>query len=223
MSSMREHDYEPVAGLPERLPAGEKVLWQGAPDWRALARRAFHVRKVAAYFALLLAWRGLVVFFDGEPFGNFVAASLWLIPMAAVAIGILALLAWLNARSTIYTITSRRLVMRYGVALPMTINLPFALVTDVQLKSYPEGTGDIAIKLGGEERVSYIHMWPHVRRWRFVNPEPMLRVVPGAVEPARVLTEALRDFDARERPVASPSASLPEQQPSNVVHLAAAG
>ena len=44
-------------GLPERLPEGETLLWQGRPSWRQLALRAFHVREIAIYFALLLAWR----------------------------------------------------------------------------------------------------------------------------------------------------------------------
>jgi len=27
---------EPVRGLPEKLPAGERILWQGMPDWHPL-------------------------------------------------------------------------------------------------------------------------------------------------------------------------------------------
>ena len=29
---------EPLNGLPQRPPAGETILWQGAPQWRADAR-----------------------------------------------------------------------------------------------------------------------------------------------------------------------------------------
>ena len=43
-------------GLPERLPDGERLLWQGAPDWRALARQAFHVRGLAIYFGAIVAY-----------------------------------------------------------------------------------------------------------------------------------------------------------------------
>ena len=46
---------EPLRGLPEPLPAGERILWQGAPDWRALAVDVFHVRAVWIYGALLIA------------------------------------------------------------------------------------------------------------------------------------------------------------------------
>ena len=53
---MTEHDNEPIPGLPAMLPPGERILWQGAPDWRVLARTAFHTRLVAGYFALLALW-----------------------------------------------------------------------------------------------------------------------------------------------------------------------
>ena len=42
-------------GLPGRLPEGETLLWQGAPDARTLLVRVFHLRFVGAYFALLIA------------------------------------------------------------------------------------------------------------------------------------------------------------------------
>jgi len=204
--TIREHDYEPVRGLPEQLPPGETVLWQGAPNWRALARRAFHADKVAAYFALLMAWQALLVFVQGQPVGTLAAAALWYVPMGVVAAGILAFFAWLNARMTIYTITNRRVVVKFGIALPMTVNLPFAIIRDVQLKSYRDGTGDVALVLGGDERVAYIHLWPHVRRWHFANPQPMLRVVPNAGEVGRQLTTALRHFDDGRTPASSTDA-----------------
>ena len=55
MQIYREHELEAAPGLPEPLPAGERVLWQGKPDWKRLANEAFHVRQVAVYFALMLA------------------------------------------------------------------------------------------------------------------------------------------------------------------------
>ena len=50
----REHEFEAQYGLPEALPEGEHILWQGAPDWKVLARRVFHTRKVAVYFATFI-------------------------------------------------------------------------------------------------------------------------------------------------------------------------
>ena len=43
-----------MKGLPGPLPAGDRLLWQGRPAWRALAQRIFHVKVVAAYVGLLL-------------------------------------------------------------------------------------------------------------------------------------------------------------------------
>ena len=52
---------EPLPGLPELPPAGELILWQGKPDWRALATQALNVKWVAGYFGLLAAWRGIAI------------------------------------------------------------------------------------------------------------------------------------------------------------------
>ncbi len=192
--TMREHDYEPIRGLPERLPPGEEILWQGAPNWRALARRAFHADKVLLYFALLLVWQAAVVFGQGRPPAELVSAAIWYVPMGTIAAGILAVFAWLNARMTVYTITNRRVVVKFGVALPMTVNLPFSLVRDVNLKRYGDGTGDLALELGGEERIFYLHLWPHVRRWHITKPQPMLRVIPDVDEAGERLVTALKRF-----------------------------
>ena len=43
-----------IRGVSQPLPAGERLLWSGAPASRLLARHAFHVRLVAGYFALLI-------------------------------------------------------------------------------------------------------------------------------------------------------------------------
>lgn len=219
--TMREHDYEPVRGLPERLPPGEEILWQGAPAWRALARRAFHADKVALYFALLLVWQAAVVFGQGRPAAELASAAMWYVPMGAVAAGILAVFAWLNARMTIYTITNRRVVVKFGVALPMTVNLPFTLVRDVKLKRYRDGTGDLALELGGEERLFYLHLWPHVRRWHISKPQPMLRVVPDAAEAGEQLVAALRRFREGQPEGAAPRVTLAPD--ARVEQLAAAG
>ena len=52
----REFELDAEPGLPEPLPHGERILWQGAPAWGSIARRVFHLRKVALYFGVLLAW-----------------------------------------------------------------------------------------------------------------------------------------------------------------------
>jgi hypothetical protein len=189
-----EYEYEPVAGLPERLPPGEEILWQGTPRWPGLARYAFHVRKVAAYF-LILALLTLVWDLQG---GTGLAGSLanlsWLAVAAALSIVLLTMLARAMARSTLYTITNRRVAMRFGVALPMTINLPFSKVRSAALRENPDGTGDIPLTLDPKARVAYWVLWPHARPWRFGPAEPMLRAIPEAASVGRRLADALRAY-----------------------------
>ncbi len=60
-----EHEFEAEHGLPEPLPPGERILWQGAPDWRTLAVQVMRVRTLAIYFALMLLWRVSTVLYDG--------------------------------------------------------------------------------------------------------------------------------------------------------------
>lgn len=186
-----EHGLEPVPGLPGRLPEGETLLWQGRPAWRLLARRALHLHGIAAYFLLLAVWRGATIAADGGSTADIAAGAALLIALGAVPIGFLAFYAWIAARVTVYSITTRRVVMRVGVALPVTINLPFALIEAASLARQPDGSGDIALRMVPGQRVSWIMLWPHLRPWRFARPEPMLRGLVDAEAVAQILGRAL--------------------------------
>ena len=182
---------EPVRGLPERLPEGETILWQGAPSWRALARRGFHIRGIALYFVVLLAW--YLVSLVTEP-GSVPAPEMSILPLsvlAVVALGIIAGFAWLIERTTVYTITNRRVVMRFGIALPITWNLPFARISNADLKLFPEGAGELVLTAMADDKFSYPVMWPHVHPWHITRPRPALRCVPKAAEVAKILAQAL--------------------------------
>jgi hypothetical protein len=219
---LKEHDAEPLRGLPEALPAGETILWQGAPRWGALARRAFHVLKVAIYFAVLLAWIIATDISDGAPFVATLSAALWLALAAGTSIGILTLFAWLIARSTLYTITSRRVVMRFGVAIPVAFNLPFRQIKAAGLRRYADGTGDIPLTLMGRERIAYVVLWPHARPWHFAPAEPMLRAVPDAARVAEILAGAFA-ADAATRPAAkAPPTSETQASPGQATQSQAA-
>ncbi|WP_419815823.1 photosynthetic complex putative assembly protein PuhB [Glacieibacterium sp.] len=177
---MSEYEFEPVRGLPGKLPPGETLLWQGAPDWRRLARDAFHVRLVAAYFAVLLGWAAI----DGTLLG--VTATL-VVGVAGVAM--LYLLAWLSARTTVYSITSRRVVLRFGIALPKCVNLPFTAIETAQLAQNDDGSGNVALALTARG-LGYASLWPHARAWEVSKPQPMLRALPDAAKVATLLAEA---------------------------------
>jgi hypothetical protein len=208
---MREHDFEPIRGLPGDLPAGERILWQGAPRWTSLAADAFHIRVVAAYFLLMFVFRTAGGLQHGEAPAAVLGSAALASPPAFVAVGMLALLAWLYAKTTVYTITNKRVVVRFGVAITKAINLPFTVIEGAALKTTAGGSGDVALKLKSPTRVPFFQVWPNVRPWRLSQPEPTLRGVADAASAADILAQAMRaevgiemtpqTAPVRERPV----------------------
>jgi hypothetical protein len=186
-----KQDFNQFKELPSPLPVGERVIWQGKPTFKGLALRSFHIREVAIYFGLLLAWRLWSNWSYGTPVGEAVTSALWLIVPAISAIAVLAGLAWLFQRAACYTITSKRVLFQFGVALPMTMNIPLGKIANAALKTYRDGSGDIPLRLSESGRVSYLLLWPHVRPWRLRAPEPMLNYIPDAAKVAAKLAEAL--------------------------------
>ncbi len=198
---------EPVRGLPERPPEGEPILWQGAPSWRALAWRAFGIRIVLVYFAAMAVWRAADMALAGADLGAIGVGVAALAVMALAASAVLALMAYATAKTTVYTITTRRVAMRIGVALTVTVNLPFRWIASAALKTHSDGTTDIPLALEGETRLAYLVLWPHVRPWRFGRAEPMLRGVPDGGAVAERLAAALR-ADAAARAESAPDRPL---------------
>lgn len=195
-----EHEFEAVHGLPEALPANEHLLWQGHPDPVLLARRVFHMDLLLIYFGVLMAWRGLGAWHDGAD----AAAALWstvtILPLALLALSLLGATAWFMASSTVYSITDRRVVMRVGVVLSVTFNLPFTRIAAADLRRQGEGTGDIALTLHADDRIGYGHLWPHVRPWHLRNPQPMLRALPDAEQATEILARAYRAAEQAAQP-----------------------
>jgi hypothetical protein len=190
-NGIEEHDGEPIPGLPGLLPAGESILWQGTPEWRGLARRALFVRGIAIYFALLAALQAGNLATQGAGALEMTAGASLLVVIGVVPVALLLLFAGLSARTTLYTITSRRIVMRVGVALPMTINIPFVLVDQAAVAHHADGTGDLVVTLAPPHRVSWLALWPHIRPFRLARPEPMFRALKDADVAAQVLSRAL--------------------------------
>ena len=201
---MREHESEPVWGLPGRPPAGEQLIWQGAPDWRSLARHGFYHRTLSVYLSVLVAWSGVVAF----PLTMQSAASVARnVGLAMAALGLVALYAWLTARSTAYTITNQRVVIRFGIALPVTINLPFRMVNAADVRLNADGTGDLSLALLPGQRVAYLLLWPHARPWRIGHAQPSLRGIADAGRVAQLLGRALA-ASADQAALAQPTAAV---------------
>ncbi|GGD17321.1 photosynthetic complex putative assembly protein PuhB [Aureimonas glaciei] len=214
---MEDHDdfaFEPIPGLPDHLPPGETLLWQGNSDWRSLALSAFHVRKVAVYFGLVLLWR---IATAGETtLTEQLFSSGWILAAAGASVAILCSLAFLYARGTIYTLTSRRIVIRSGLALPVTFNLPLALVESAEVTRARGSVGSIALAVTPPNRVAFLVLWPNARPWHVNRPQPMLRCIPHVDAVARLLAETLRAGMGtapvrapRRGSIAAPPASVP--------------
>lgn len=190
-----EHEFEAAHGLPEALPAGEVQLWQGSPDALLLARQALHLDLLLVYFGGLLAWRGIGSWYDGAPLGATLLAMAGMLAMIVLGLGLVGGIAWLMARTTVYTITNRRVVMRVGVVLSITFNLPFAQIASAGFR--PRGkAGDIVLSLAGSDRIAYLHLWPHVRPWQLKRTQPMLRALADAGAVAQTLATALQQAEA---------------------------
>ena len=185
-----EHEFEAQPGLPEPLPAGERMIWQGSPDWRAMARQVFHLRGLVLYFGAILLLRAGFAISDGAGVRAAAMAALWLLPLALLAVGVALLMAWLTSSLTVYTLTDKRIVMRIGIVLSLTLNLPLKRIAAAGLHLHRDGHGDIPLTLREGDKIAYVHLWPHARPWRLARPEPMLRCVADAGQVAALLTAA---------------------------------
>jgi hypothetical protein len=181
---------EPVRGLPEKPPSGEVILWQGRPDTFALARESMSLYWVMGYFALLAVWRVGVSSIDLGVLGALPLALPFVI-LGAITAGIILLIAWVQAKGTVYTVTTARVAMRVGAALTVTLNLPYTRIEAADLDLRRGGTGTIAFRTAGETKLSYLVLWPHVRPWHARKPQPALRCIPEAERVARLVAEAV--------------------------------
>lgn len=202
MSRQHEHEFEAAPGLPEKLPAGEHILWQGAPEWRSLGVAAFGLRSVAMY--LLVMW--LLQFAHLWDQGSSALEMAKYLGMsgacATFAWTLLGGFAYLVSSTTLYTLTNRRVVMRIGVVLGLTLNLPYRQITGASLKPLARGTGDLALQIKPDSHIAYLHLWPHARPWQFKAPQPTLRSIAGAEGVSEMLLQAWRLENPSERMVA---------------------
>ena len=155
-----------------------------------MALRIFHVRKAAIYFAALIALRAGLVLADGGGLTEALLSLAWPLPLALTAMCILVALAWMTSRTAVYTLTDKRIVMRIGIVLTLTFNIPLRTIRSAALRPARQDSGDIVIQLAGPDHIAFLHLWPHVRPWRMARPEPMLRLVDDAAAVATLLSQA---------------------------------
>ncbi|MCM2562053.1 photosynthetic complex putative assembly protein PuhB [Lutimaribacter sp. EGI FJ00015] len=179
---------EPVKGLPERPPEGEQVLWQGRPDWWALSKDALNVWWIMGYFGVLAAWR-FVSLIDQRPLMETVALSVPFLIAGLIVCSLLVIVGYVQARTTVYTVTNRRVAMRIGAALTVTLNLPYNQLINASVQMRRRGVGTIAFEVPEDVKLGYLTCWPHVRPWR-VPAQPALRCIPDAERIAAMISDA---------------------------------
>ena len=189
--SQDDFAFEPIRGLPERPPEGEVILWQGQPNWLRLTVESLNVWWILGYFIFLFVWRFISVS-DLMPLNQAVLVSLPFLALAMIVPLLLLLVGYIQAKATVYTITNKRVVMRIGAALTVTINLPFTEIENAAIASSSKNFGSIAIDTKQDAKFSFLVLWPHARAWHFKKPQPSLRCIPNAAEVAEILSNAAK-------------------------------
>ena len=179
---MTEYEDEPVEGLPDYLPEGETMVWQGRPTVAAMARRVFFIPHLALYFGLLIAGHTVYRLMEGVSAAQVLGTFVWQAGLAATVLVLLAWLARSYAASVMYTLTSERLVIRSGVTLPMMVNIPIEQITAADMRVYRDGTGDIVLTPVADRKLHWVLLWPNVSAWYSRPIRPLLR---GLAEPHR--------------------------------------
>ena len=181
--------FEPVRGLPEALPEGEHILWQGSPAPLRLARDALGLTWVAGYFAVLTVWR-VGVSSTYVSFGEALAHGIPFIVVGMLSCLLIFGLAYMQARSAVYTLTNKRVAMRIGAALTMTLNLPYTQIGNAGLDVKKSGHGSLAFELIGDTRFSYLMTWPHVKPWQMSKTQPSFRSIADVAKVAEIFSDA---------------------------------
>ncbi len=149
------------------------------------------MRGLTLYFAVIITLCAVMEARTGWSVREIALGSFHKACLAAVPLGLIALYAWGIERSTTYTITSRRVVIGFGIAVPVTFNIPFARIHGAGLHKNADGSGDLPLQLSANDKMSYLVMWPHARPWRMARTEPMLRGIPQVEQVAAILARAL--------------------------------
>ncbi len=217
---MTHNDFEkePIPGLPARLPQGENILWQGKPDQQSFLRNVMHFRMIAVYFLALAIWNLTTGMYDGLAPGQIAASVAWMVVLGAIVL----CMAWWFARAvektTIYTITNKRVLMRIGVALPVTFNLPFSQIVSADVQQTGYGTGTIALSVKEHTKISWMVLWPHARPWKLAAPQPAVRTISDVDNVARILADGLAlAHGIKPIRVEQPSRSNKPSQPGKAV------
>lgn len=206
-----EHEFEAQPGLPEPLPQNERILWQGKPDLKSFALHAAHLQWFALYFSAMVVLKAIAISRSAGGWVEEWPGFAWALGLSLCALVMLALLTYWSVNATMYTLTNRRLVMRIGIVLTITFNLPLKRLAQAGVHIYPDGSADIPIKLNADDKIPFLHLWPHARAWKLAHPEPMLRCVPDGAKVAKLFADTwatMNQVELRSQPIGRSEAPI---------------
>ena len=216
--SVQEAAPDGALSLSENLPNGEQLVWQGQPERRALATRAMYLKYIAFYLVALIAARTGYLILDGESVATWSGMLVWQVLASAFVMLLIVGLAAVYSRTTRYSLTNERLIIKTGAAITIHINLPLQQIIAADLREYSDGTGDITLQVSRAEKLYWLLIWPNVRSWWIRPLRPVLRGLKDAQAVAHLLVEEVGkhadiergDFN-RKYPVVD-NATTPRQQ-----------
>lgn len=212
-----DDEFEAQYGLPESLPKDEKILWQGSPVFASLVNKVFFLRLITIYFIFLL---GFALYWDFQKVGqsdaliNFLANIL----LSGFSLAALTLLAYLTSSTAVYTLTNKRVVMRIGIVLTLTFNIPFNQILASDFKKHPDGSGDISFRIDPSTKIAFIHLWPHCRFKSFAHPEPALKCIENVDDVAVLVHEAWIKFRDSDKDTSSQNSKTENSISKNLNH-----
>jgi len=182
-------------GEVSRLPAGERVLWQGAPDQRAIARWFLRERWVLGFVALSAGLGVAAALRHVEGLGpRLIGVGTLSVILAIVAIVAIRVFAWQIAKSSSYVITDRRVYFNIGMVLRADANVPYSSVDRIDLLRRSDGSADLMVTLAGDTEIPWLLLFPHMS-WRgATRGRPTFRGLRAPEPAADAISNALREY-----------------------------
>ncbi|MEO1188424.1 MAG: photosynthetic complex putative assembly protein PuhB, partial [Pseudomonadota bacterium] len=158
----------------------------------ALAFNAFRLRWVLGYFIAMTVFRIANLSSNAASSAQMTDVLMSSTLFCAAAFGLILALSFAMSRAALFTITNKRVVMRYGAAIRKYVNVPFSKMAGAQLIRKSARVGDISVQLDEDRgRPPYLHLWPFVRPFKYSKPQPMMRGIEDVEKVASILARAV--------------------------------
>jgi hypothetical protein len=146
-----------------------------------------YLKYIAFYLVALIAARTGYLVVAGEPVATWSGMLIWQMLASAFVMLLIVGLAAVYSRTTRYSLTNERLIIKTGAAITIHINLPLQQIIGADLREYSDDTGDITLQVSQADKLYWLLMWPNVRSW-WVRPlRPVLRGLKDAPTVAHLL------------------------------------